>query len=65
MQFLHHGLPKPERVAEWKPDPALSDKPKSKIQNPKSVADDREIADRLFAALRNPTAASKEWIGHW
>ena len=71
MHFLHHGLPKPERVAEWQPGLMLSDNPKSnpgavgrqsRTQNQKSPASETSISDRLLAALSDPTAASKEWI---
>jgi len=63
MQFLHHGLPKPERVAEWSPSLPASD---SALRTPSSALGPGDaaasVAELLLAALRNPSAASKEWI---
>lgn len=63
MQFLHHGLPKPERVAEWSP---VSTEPHAGGRTPDSAiaggGREGSIADRLLAVLGTPSVASKEWI---
>ena len=55
MDFLHHGLPRTKRLAEWSPPPSAH--PQSAICNPQSA-----LADRLLAELGSYNVASKEWV---
>ena len=52
MSFLHDGLPKIERVAEWEP-PELTE-PDGPITD--------DLGDALKRILGSPNVASKEWI---
>jgi len=52
MQFLHHGLPRRELVAEWWPD----------ATPPRSAAGPAGTLARLKRVLRSPNVASKEWV---
>ncbi|MBU0640501.1 MAG: phosphoribosylformylglycinamidine synthase subunit PurS [Planctomycetes bacterium] len=59
MRFLHDGLPKRERVAEWWPaGPQADDQPHA---SPAQSADSSLLA-RLKSTLRCPNIASKEWV---
>jgi phosphoribosylformylglycinamidine synthase len=78
MRFLHHGLPKTIRQAEWWPDadpsrttagpqsPSSNSairNPQSTIRNPQSaVPNPRSYVAELQQRLRNPTTASKHWV---
>lgn len=54
MDFLHHGLPREERRAVWKP-PELRSHPSRKL--------DREAArEAVYRLLSNLNIASKEWV---
>ena len=52
MRFLHGGLPKRERVAEWTPGEAAA---------PERAADGPPL-ERLRELLRSPTVAAKTWV---
>jgi phosphoribosylformylglycinamidine synthase len=56
MEFLHHGLPKSERKARWRPPPTCPTSPSPTAATPASPT------DRLLRTLRDPTVASKEWV---
>lgn len=55
MQFLHHGLPKQARIAEWTPRPA---EPTNRIACESAADFTRELKRRLAS----PTIASKESV---
>jgi len=61
LAFLHGGIPKTARVAEWNPLP----QPESSKNTPKFDSE-RRTGDGILAKLRerlsNPTIASKQWI---
>lgn len=51
LDFLHHGVPRPQRHAEWtRPDLAETTWP------------DADLAELLVRALGHPAVASKEWV---
>jgi len=54
MQFLHHGLPRSERTAEWSPGA----QPKA----PSPAGDGSSLGARLLAELGVFDTASKEWV---
>lgn len=56
MEFLHHGVPKEERRAEWRPTEGIAQVLR---EPPLELA---EALDRLPAELARPTVASKAWI---
>jgi phosphoribosylformylglycinamidine synthase len=60
MQFLHHGLPKRERVAEWSPnaEQARGDEGTQARSGPAPV----EWLGRLKRLLQSPTIAGKQWV---
>lgn len=65
LKFLHHGLPRQERVARWQPpeQPASPAAAKPGLRPRVETPDGREtVADRLARALRDPNVASKEWV---
>jgi phosphoribosylformylglycinamidine synthase len=57
LEFLHDGIPKASRVAEWMP---ASPRPHS--GSVVSVSDPEAIIERLKSELSRPTVASKHWI---
>ena len=58
MQFLHHGLPQVERVAEWWPAECGLDHAAHDVRE----ADGGELLKRLVRELARANVASKEWI---
>jgi phosphoribosylformylglycinamidine synthase II len=56
MAFLHHGLPRTERVAEWRAEP------RSRRASEGPPASDADTLERLRRELARPTIASKDWI---
>ncbi|HPF37388.1 MAG TPA: phosphoribosylformylglycinamidine synthase subunit PurS [Phycisphaerae bacterium] len=52
MRFLHDGIPRRSRVAEWRPE----------TKAPSVGSSSVESIDALKAALSDPTVASKHWI---
>ena len=59
MEFLHHGVPQLERVAEWWP----ADLQDADTTTPASrAADPDRVLDRLVEELARPNVAAKEWI---
>jgi phosphoribosylformylglycinamidine synthase len=54
MHFLHHGLPKREKVAQWQPTVDRSSRA--------APASSQWSASSIKAALTDPTVASKHWI---
>jgi len=60
MQFLHHGLPKRERVAEW----SLSEGEARGDEGTKTRRESTpvELLDRLKRLLQSPTIAGKQWV---
>ncbi len=58
MRFLHHGLPKRERIAEWRPEMAE----RQSAGGGAGVSPAGETLERLKSLLHWPTVASKEWI---
>jgi len=58
MRFVHDGLPRRERAAEWRPDEAAAG-----VTSPQRPAEgSAEVFDRLRRELSRPTVASKAWI---
>ncbi|MEP0845860.1 MAG: phosphoribosylformylglycinamidine synthase [Phycisphaerae bacterium] len=57
MRFVHEGLPRGERVAEWRPLKPRPDRPR-----PAARPDAERLLDRLRESLAAPAVASKEWI---
>lgn len=53
LHFLHEGLPKTERIAEWRPSPGTARTPASQPT---------DIVAELKKRLASPTTASKHWI---
>ncbi|MHC4234892.1 MAG: phosphoribosylformylglycinamidine synthase subunit PurL, partial [Planctomycetota bacterium] len=51
MEFLHHGLPKSQRTAEWSRRPEQA-----------APASQAEPGDRLLGELASYNVASKEWV---
>ncbi len=57
MQFLHEGVPRQERVAEWWPStPTAAEDP------PDDDASPANTLERLVQELERPNVASKAWI---
>jgi phosphoribosylformylglycinamidine synthase len=74
MEFLHRGLPKTTRRAEWRAEQAekgdataappspRTQPPNETTPRPRPGAPGATIADELKRRLSDPTAASKHWI---
>lgn len=60
MAFLHDGLPKLTRVAEWRAAAANNNNAKRAATNDGASAE--ALGAALLARLAEPTIASKEWI---
>ncbi len=60
MQFLHHGLPKRELVAEWWPENEQARRHEGTKARRRS--DPEAVLERLQSLLRSPRVASKEWV---
>lgn len=57
LTFLHDGVPRQTRLAEWQPRPDAA--PRSRAAGDAAPA---ELLKQLAAHLSDPTAAGKEWV---
>ena len=60
MRFLHHGLPKRERIAEWWPEQAQARRHEG--TEARRGSESQAVLAQLKSVLRSPDVASKEWI---
>jgi phosphoribosylformylglycinamidine synthase II len=62
MTFLHHGLPRHARRAEWSPESPPASGPSARGPVPNGAAAPAHLLARLVRCLSNPNVASREWI---
>jgi phosphoribosylformylglycinamidine synthase II len=60
MRFLHHGLPKRARIAEWWPEQTQARRREG--TKARRGSESAAVLAQLESALRSPDVASKEWI---
>ncbi|MBU0617880.1 MAG: phosphoribosylformylglycinamidine synthase [Planctomycetes bacterium] len=60
MRFLHHGLPKRERIAEWWPEDG--ERRSDRATKRRRGLEPKAVLSRLKSLLRSPNVGSKEWI---
>lgn len=62
MSFLHHGLPKRERVAEWFADPSASAVRSALVAAESRTANAAALMNAVLAQLRSADTTSKDWV---
>ena len=63
MRFLHEGLPRPTRDAQWPQPKATSPRSRSEVgPDQKPLSDPPSIGKALYRLLSHPNIASKHWI---
>lgn len=61
MHFVHEGLPRPERIAEWRP-PAGMKTARTDPTKKTAARDGRTTLNALLTKLSTPNIAAKEWV---